>query len=245
MSDLPGSLNVIALVGAESTGKTALAQALAVRLARDTGLSVACVSEELREWCEREGRTPRAEEQPGIAQAQQRRIEAAAAAHDLVVADTTPLMTAVYSELLFQDRSLHTQAADFQRRCAATLLTALDLPWVADGHQRDGAHVRAPVDRLVRGLLLAHGLSWSVVHGEGEKRLENALDALSPWLRSVPAPRAGLFTRLQQREAAQPAWRWVCEDCDDPACEHALRAAGRDAAQDAPPEGEIPAPPRR
>jgi nicotinamide riboside kinase len=223
MSHASDTLNVVALVGAESTGKTALAQALAERLARDTGLRVAWVSEALRDWCEREGRTPRPEEQPGIAQTQQRRIEAAAAAHDLVVADTTPLMTAVYSELLFADRSLHAMAADFQRRCAATLLTALDLPWEADGHQRDGAHVRAPVDRLVRGLLLAHGLSWSVVHGEGPQRLENALDALSPWLRTLPAPRAGLFTRLQQREAAQPAWRWLCEDCDDPQCEHLLR----------------------
>lgn len=221
---MSNTLPVIAVIGAESTGKTALAQALAVRLAQDTGLSVGWVSEELREWCEREGRTPRPEEQRGIAQAQQRRIEAAAAGHDLVVADTTPLMTAVYSEFLFNDRSLHAMAAEFQSRCAATLLTALDLPWVADGHQRDGAHVRVPVDRLVRGLLLAHGLSWSVVHGEGPQRLENALDALSPWLRSLPAPRAGLFTRLSEREAAQPAWRWLCEDCDDPQCEHLLRA---------------------
>ncbi|NML14672.1 AAA family ATPase [Azohydromonas caseinilytica] len=223
-------LNVIALLGAESTGKTALAQALAERLARDTGLRTAWVPEVLREWCEREGRTPRADEQAAIALAQQRRIEEVAAAHDLVVADTTPLMTAVYSEYLFDDRSLHAMAADFQRRCAATLLTALDLPWVADAHLRDGAQVRAPVDRLVRGLLLAQGLSWSVVHGAGEARLEHALDALSPWLRTLPAPRAGLFTRLQQREAAQPAWQWVCEDCDDPQCEHALRATGHKAS---------------
>lgn len=231
MSDSPASLNVIALVGAESTGKTLLARALAARLARDTGLSVAWVPELLREWCEREGRTPRVDEQLGIAQAQQRHIEAAAAAHDLVVADTTPLMTAVYSELLFGDRSLHAMALDFQRRCAATLLTALDLPWVADGHQRDGPHVRLPVDRLVRSLLLAQGLSWSVVRGEGEVRVDCAVDALSAWLRTLPAPRAGLFTRLREREAAQPAWRWACENCDDPQCEHALRASGR---RDAP-----------
>ncbi len=230
MSDFPASLNVIALIGAESTGKTVLAQTLAQRLAHETGLSVAWVPEVLREWCEREGRTPRAEEQLGIAQAQQRRLEQAAAEHDLVVADTTPLMTAVYSELLFGDRSLHAMALDFQRRCAATLLTALDLPWVADGHQRDGPQVRAPVDRLVRGLLLAHGLPWSVVRGEGEARVDCAVDALAPWLRTLSAPRAGLFTRLREREAAQPAWRWVCEDCDDPQCEHALRAsAGRSA----------------
>mgnify|MGYP003542376728 CR=1 FL=1 len=43
------------------------------------------------------GRTPLAEEQRAIAQTQQDRIAAAAATHDVVVADTTAAMIAVYS----------------------------------------------------------------------------------------------------------------------------------------------------
>ena len=45
----------IAMVGAESTGKTTLAAALAARLAQAPGLRVAWVAEVLREWCDARG----------------------------------------------------------------------------------------------------------------------------------------------------------------------------------------------
>lgn len=215
---------VIAIVGAESTGKTALARTLAARVADETGLATTWVPEHLRSWCEREGRTPRIDEQAGIAAAQAAAIDAAAAAHDVVIADTTPLMTAVYSILVFGDRSLVAGAAAWQRaHCATTLLTALDLPWVADGLQRDGPHVRGPVDTLIREALATHALPWALVTGSGDGRAENALDAIAPLLRPRAAPRRGLFTRLAARNADDKPW--VCADCDDPDCEH--RAFGR------------------
>ncbi len=174
----------IAIVGAESTGKTALAQALAARVADLSGLRCTWVGEWLRSWCEREGRTPRPDEQAAIAQHQQGLIEAAAANHELVVCDTTALMTAVYSDLLFDDRSLVAYAIEQQRRCQLTLLTALDIDWVADGLQRDGPQVREPVDHRLRALLIGHRLPWSLVAGRGAARVESAVDALAPLLRS-------------------------------------------------------------
>jgi nicotinamide riboside kinase len=217
---------VIAIVGAESTGKSTLALALAARIVDQTGLRCGVVGEFLREWCEHAGRTPRAEEQHGIAAEQQRRVVAATLEHDLVVADTLPLMVAVYSEQLFNDRSLVPMAIAAQRGAALTLLTALDLPWVADGVQRDGEHVREPVDRALRALLTAHGLGWSVVGGQGATRLDQAFAAVTPLLARLAPAHAGLFTRLAARDAAQPAWRWICEKCDVADCEHAaLRAA--------------------
>jgi nicotinamide riboside kinase len=216
---------VVAIVGAESTGKTALAEALAARVALETGLRCAWVPEHLRAWCERAGRTPRPDEQAAIAAAQRDAIEAAAREHAVVLADTTPLMTAVYSRLLFADDSLTVEAAAWHRRCSITLLTALDLPWVADGLQRDGPQVRAPVDAEVRRLLAEHRLDWALVSGAGDERLDNALDALAPLLRSLAAPRRGLFTRLGERNAADKPWG--CSDCDDPACEHRAFVAGR------------------
>ena len=216
----------IAIVGAESTGKTALAQALAARLAQDTGLKVAWVPEWLRQWCDATGRTPQPQEQAAIARAQHERINAAAADHDVVVCDTTALMTAVYSRLLFDDRSLEARAITLQRRMALTLLTALDLPWVPDGHQRDGPQVQGPVDALLRELLLAHRLPWALVSGVGEARLANAVDAVAPLLRAAPAPRRGLFTRLDERNARHESRAWACADCDDPACERRAHRAG-------------------
>lgn len=216
---------VIAVLGAESTGKTTLCAALAHRLGEETGLRCTWVPEWLREWCARERRTPRIDEQTAIARTQHQHIEKAAAAHDVVVCDTTALMTAVYSRWVFGDATLEAEALALHgRHVTLTLLTALDLPWVADGLQRDGAHVREPVDDLLRGLLHAQRLPWVLVSGVGEARVEVALDAVAPLLRSCSQPRAGLFTRLQQRNASPAGRTWVCETCDVPECEHASMA---------------------
>ena len=214
----------VAICGAESTGKSALAAALAEALAREFGLRCACVDEYLRQWCDLQGRTPRADEQRGIATEHARRIAQAAARSDVdvVLCDTTPLMVAVYSDLLFEDRSLEPLAADCQRRMDATLLTSLDLPWVADGLQRDGPHVRAPVDARVRARLGEWATTWSLVSGSGPARIASALDALRPLLRrQARAGRsAGLFSRLADSLQGPPGPAWVCERCDDPHCEH-------------------------
>ncbi len=219
----------VALLGAESTGKTALSMALATRLAQITGLRCTAVPEFLREWCERAGRTPQAQEQLAIADEQARRIDAAAATHDIVIADTTPLMIAVYSDLLFADRSLYPMALAFQHRCRLNLLTALDLPWVADGLQRDGEHVRAPVDAAVRAALSDACIGWSVIGGRGPERVDAALDVVAKALQGRRLPRAGLFTRLQQRDAGRAAGQWICEDCNVPECEHRSLVQARTA----------------
>lgn len=220
----PAKPLLIAIVGAESTGKTQLSLALQLALIESTGLRCAVVPEYLRTWCESEGRTPGPHEQSTIAEHQITLIDGAAASHDLVLCDTTPLMTAVYSELLFHDRSLHALAQAFHLRCDLTLLTALDIPWVADGLQRDGPHVRGPVDSAVRKALLEAGLGWSVVAGTGISRVDTALNAITPLLLKRQAPRAGLLTRLNARQASFPEQRWLC-DCDVPECEHASLSA--------------------
>lgn len=213
---------LIAIVGAESTGKSALAQDLALRLAEATGLRCAAVPEILRDWCDAAGRTPQPHEQAAIAAAQTACIDAAAQTHELLLCDTTALMTAIYSELLFQDRSLLPTGLAFHRRCDLTLLTAVDLPWVADGLQRDGPQVRGPVDAAIRRALLGAELGWSVVSGQGQARTDAALNAITPLLSRRKLPRTGLLSRLLKRQAALPAWIWACEHCDVPECEHRL-----------------------
>jgi nicotinamide riboside kinase len=173
---------VIGIVGAESSGKTQLAQALQARLAAE-GLRAALIGETLREFCDERRRTPRRAEQASIAGEQTRRIEAAAAAHAVVVADTTALMTAVYSELVFGDDSLFAMAEQAHRRCDLTLLMALDLAWQADGLQRDGAHVRGPVDALIRASLQRMAQPFAVITGQGDARAQSAWRAVQQALR--------------------------------------------------------------
>ncbi|TXC66300.1 ATP-binding protein [Piscinibacter aquaticus] len=197
---------VVALLGAESTGKTTLAQQLAKAL-RERGERVAVVGEYLREFCDVQARTPRIDEQRGIAAEQTRRIEAAAQSHDIVIADTTALMIAVYSDQVFEDLSLYDEALSAHSACQLTLLTALDLPWQADGHQRDGPHVREPVDAKVRAALDRASLDCSIVFGHGDARLANALAAID---RARTPPEVLPEGRR---------WRWVCERCGDADCE--------------------------
>jgi nicotinamide riboside kinase len=219
----------VAIVGAESTGKSALVLELQAALAQDFGLRCACVAEYLRTWCDERGRTPRADEQLALAEEHARRIAAACEQPgiDVVLCDTTPLMVAVYSDLLFDDRSLEPLARECQRGMDATLLTSLDLPWVADGLQRDGPHVRAPVDARVRARLNDWGVPWSLVSGSGPARAAHALDALRPLLRQRARQErgTGLFSRLERSREGPPGPQWVCERCDDPQCEHLARGS--------------------
>lgn len=163
---------LIALLGAECTGKSTLAEALAEQL------SAGLVREYLREWCDRHGRTPLQHEQAGIAAEQAARIEAAAAQHALVICDTTPLVTAVCSQHYFHDASLLASAIDFQRRCALTLRCAPDLPWQPDGIQRDGPEVRAQIDDRLRVALTTHALPAVDIRGPAPARLRLALQAV-------------------------------------------------------------------
>jgi nicotinamide riboside kinase len=196
----------IALLGAESTGKTTLARELQAHFA-SLGRSAVAVPEALRDWCAREGRTPRPEEQMPIAQEQERRVDDAASAAQVVIADTTAMMVAIYSAVLFDDHALVRFAVERQRSYDVTLVTGLDLPWVADGLQRDGPHVQGPIDAQVRAMLGRAGLEYRVVYGSGSERVRNALAAIDASL----APRR-----------AAPSWVWQCEKCSDPDCEHRL-----------------------
>jgi nicotinamide riboside kinase len=205
-------------VGAECTGKTQLASQLARQL-QDRIPSATWVAEHLRAWCDAQGRTPQVHEQRGIAQTQMERVLAHSTA-DLVLSDTAPLVTAVYSELLFGDDSLYGYAIAQHRHFALTLLTGLDLPWVADGFQRDGPALRMRVDQRLRAVMLQERIAFSTVYGSGDDRCRNALGAIEHTL----------YTRYETARAAnanapdqarQP-WVWHCERCSDTDCEHRL-----------------------
>ena len=213
-----GRRAIVALLGAESTGKTTLAAELCAALRAD-GRDACVVAETLREFCDREARTPRRDEQAALAAEHSRRIESAAAAHDIVIADTTALQTAVYSEQVFGDTSLYDAAEAWQRRhVRLNLLSAPDLPWLADGLQRDGEHVRAPVDALLRASLARAGVAYAVIGGRGPQRLACALAAVRHAL--------GVIDTAQRGSAETQAPRWHCERCGDPDCERHLLPRG-------------------
>ncbi|MDP2016914.1 ATP-binding protein [Hydrogenophaga sp.] len=204
----------VALLGGESSGKSTLGLALTHHL-NALGVPTTLVPEHLRAWCEREGRVPLAHEQAAIAAEQTRLIDAAANGEArVVVADTTALVVSAYSELVFNDTSLHVTSLAQQGRMHLTLLMGLDFPWQADGLFRDGPAARTGIDALLRRELQAAGISFQTVYGPAEARLQHALRAVGvllgrPLVADDPLLEAG-------------TGRWSCENCSDPACERRL-----------------------
>jgi nicotinamide riboside kinase len=225
---------VVALLGAESTGKSTLSWQLADAL-RDQGYRVQAVSEYLREWCDTHQRVPLPHEQAAIANVQTQRISALqdnlndpaqVALHDtdVVIADTTALMTAVYSDFLFGDPSLYAEALTMQSQYNLTLLMGLDMPWVADGLQRDGPHVRSKVDDLIRQALQTENIAVSTVYGLGDARLQAALAMVLQAMNESKQRTAQLPQRTAQQRTT---WQHFCDCCGDGVCEQRLFTASR------------------
>jgi nicotinamide riboside kinase len=167
----------ICLIGAGCTGKSTLAQALAAHFG---GL---WVPEHLRTFCEQNGRTPRADEQAAIMRAQFEQEEQVAAlalqtGRDHVFCDGAPLLTAIYSDFYFADRSLFDCAYALHAPYALTLLLLPDLPWLPDGLQRDSETVRAAVHARLQHALQAMHLPHIEVAGRDDARLQAAILAV-------------------------------------------------------------------
>lgn len=168
---------LICLLGAESTGKTTLARQLAAHF------DCPWVPEVLRAFCDERGRTPAREEQSEVLETQHRQVMAAQEVARqnkaaFVFCDTAPLLTAVYSDFVFGDCALYARARELHTSYSLTLFMAPDIDWVADGLQRDGAHVRTPVSQLILAQLNAMAAPFSTISGLGEQRFASALQAL-------------------------------------------------------------------
>ena len=100
---------------------------------------------------------------------------------------------------------------------ALTLLMGLDLPCPA-AQQPD----RDVTDARLRAALAQNGLRYQVIYGHGERRIENALNAINKVaIGAYPASARGTFE--SKDSARTPRLRdWNCEKCSDPQCEHRL-----------------------
>lgn len=164
----------VAILGAESSGKSTLAAALAARY------ETLWVPEYLREFVETQGRVPREEDQYPIARTQMEHEDAAALrANRLLFCDTTPLMTAIYSRWYWNrvdgQLSVLAQRHDY----ALTLVTAPDGPWQEDGLQRESDEVRQAIHQQVAEMLTDRGIQYLTVHGALGERLLQVVQLLS------------------------------------------------------------------
>lgn len=175
--ELKPALLRIAILGAESSGKSTLAEALAQRY------RTLWIPEYLREFVDTTGRTPEPHEQILIARTQIARELAAAAdarAKDYLFCDTTPVMTAIYSRYCFGSVDAPLAALARAHRYELTLVAAPDCPWEADGLQRVSDAVRQDIHREVLATLDDMETPYVLIAGALEERIRQVATLLTP-----------------------------------------------------------------
>lgn len=168
----------VALVGAESTGTTTLARALAAHY------RTAWVPEYGRQFCEERQVTagPAWEWETGhfvdIASRQQADEDAAArSSGPLLICDTDALATSIWHERYLGSRSKVVDSMASARTYALYILTSDDIPFVQDG-TRDGEHLRSWMTQRFREKLARRREPWIEVTGTHEQRLAYAIEAI-------------------------------------------------------------------
>lgn len=175
----------VVCIGAESTGKTTLAESLA------ESLGTVWVPEHGRWYWE--GRrhlgdqswaTP---ELRAIAAAQRRLADdlARRSPDGLVIADTDALVTAAWHERYLGHLDPELQAQITAEAPDLYLLCGTDIPWVQDG-TRESADQRGAMQARMRSLAAATGTPVVELTGPPERRLAAALEAITPWRRVPP-----------------------------------------------------------
>jgi NadR type nicotinamide-nucleotide adenylyltransferase len=176
----------VCIVGAESTGKTTLARALAARY------HTVWVPEFGREYSERKlaeegGYRWRSGEFVTIARTQCEWEEAAARqANRVLVSDTDAFATSIWHRRYVGGPSAAVEAiAARHRRPDLYLLTDVGTPFVQDG-TRDGEGIRAWMHRTLMQELTAQQRPFLRVAGSPEARLETAAAAIDVLLAPIP-----------------------------------------------------------
>ena len=163
----------VAVLGAESSGKSTLCEALAAHY------GTVWVPEYLREFVDTLGRVPYEHDQYGIARTQvERENLAATRARGFLFCDTTPLMTALYSRVYWGRVDAQLARLDEAHDYAWTFVTAPDTPWEPDGLQRESEEVRQAVHRMLLETLAARGIAHTLLEGSLAGRMRQVAQAL-------------------------------------------------------------------
>lgn len=165
----------VCIVGAESTGKTTLAQSLAEHYQTNW------VSEYGREYCAEKWKNGNitddwvSEEFVAIATEQGRREDQASrSANKVLICDTDPFATSIWHERYMNSRSIEVETIANKRRYDLYILTGDEIPFVQDG-LRDGEHIRHWMHGRFIKALTEKNCPWVLVSGDLAGRISQAV----------------------------------------------------------------------
>ncbi len=167
----------VVLIGPECTGKTRLAGELAALY------GVPWSREYAREYVDRHGAALGYADVEPIGRGQKHAEDvaiarAAAEAAPLVILDTDLVSTAVYSRHYYADCPSWIEEQAARRLAELYLLHHVDVPWTADGWQREQPERRGELFERFRATLGASGARVARVRGASDERRRRAVQAI-------------------------------------------------------------------
>jgi HTH-type transcriptional repressor of NAD biosynthesis genes len=186
----------VCVLGAESTGTTTLAKALAAKL------NTTWVEEYGREYSalklEQNNPVWRSDEFELIASEQTRREDQAARnANRVLICDTNAFATTLWHRRYMGSESKQVEEIARTGRCDLYLLTGDEIPFVQDG-LRDGEHIRHEMHTWFEEALAAQSIPWKLLRGSQEERLREALSLINELFRQSTWRPAAISHENQQ-----------------------------------------------
>ena len=166
-------------MGAESTGKTTLASALAKHY------QTVWAEEYLRKFVDEKGTLPEEADVHAIAQGHldlvSRMLDMA---YRVLFVDTDLFTTCVYQRIYFGKCPKYIEKAAIHHQSGLYLFMEPDIPWVADPGQRAGPQERLYSHKLLNAEAKAHSLNIVPICGTHNERVETAIEVVDDYLRS-------------------------------------------------------------
>lgn len=163
----------IAILGPESTGKTALAQSLAHYYKGDW------IKEYAREYIEGLDRPYNFEDVEYIAQWLLNKYEEVKALAHPVFFDTEMIITKIWFKVVFGKRPELINEWLKQMNFDAYLLCYYDLPWIPDSVRENGGEMRKVLFYNYQSEIEKLNKPYKIIKGTGNERVKNAIMALA------------------------------------------------------------------